>query len=614
MGNGVFGSSIYAQKVVRIEYNLDDRVPGGTDDDQVTFGFSNGSFTEFFPLDVQDSIFLNFRCKINKGGNSISFEFELNRLPDAPIIRYTNVSIKIGNRPRFFGYITKRPVPGEDSSLKFSGYGSQKRIEKVRIKNHNKFLIQSISKTGSEITLYVVGPTMVPNGFANLKAIVKDNSEDKNNGVFDIISNTEDEITILNPAGIELDEISGGVSVLPYEWINPVRFDILFKQILSTSLSPKNQVQYVATEIEQTTGIITAGMVDWEGMEFSRFFKLAESFLRRLYYVGVNGSNRIFLHKKPTGILDKFLAGYHFPKGDLSIDEEVAGNVISVYRSESKGATRGGPKVAAIAQDATSINKYGESPYSDDVPAWASTEFATVYAEALLQFLKDPIVNAEAKNMPFKYYEFGYYGYVTASNYYPFPIAEFDSFENWNTSETILRSLSNSFLVDGAFSHRLLVNAGSVSGTHILSKKFRLCSPKNFIFFMQNTNPVRIRFGVGIESWDEFTWEINSFGNNRFFPYKIDCSSKKLPSREIQFIGFEILSDTEAEINLDFLHCYQYGALHYELELDEEELVYEQNSRYVNLKFGDQRRSPSASQFIAGIKAAVEISKEMVRQ
>ncbi|TGN08618.1 hypothetical protein [Leptospira bandrabouensis] len=612
-GNAVFGQLVYSSKKPRIEFS-GGRQPGATDDDLVSFGFSNGSFSEYFPVNIQNTLFSNFRFKLNRGGNCLSFEFELNQLPDSPIVRYTTVQIKLANEQTFYGYITKRPIPGEDETLKFSGYGFEKRIEKVRIKNPNKFYIQSISKDGDYLTLSVLPGTMTPSEFVGFQSIISDNIEDKNNGIFEVLSNTNDEITVFNPAGIANTSISGGIRILPIEWTESVRFDILFKQICGTSLRPSNQVIYDPLEIEETTGILTAGMVDWEGMEWNKFQKIANNFLQGLYYVGVNGSGRIFLKKKPLELIDKYFAGFQFPKADLNTDEEVAGNIISIYRADGKSGSRKGAKVAAIAEDQTSIAKYGDSPYSEDIPAWLSNGFAQSYANAILTMLKDPKVNGSAKNMPFRRYQFGSYGYVTQSGYYPFILNEFDNFTGWTTSETITRTLSNTTLMSGSHTHRLTVNSGSLNGIHVKELRFRISSPQNIIFFMQNTEPVKVKFGIGIDAWDEYTWEIESFGNDRFFPYKLNCIDKEIPNSEIHFLGFEILSETDSDIYLDFLHCYQYGALHYELDLDEVEYVYEKHARYCNLKFGDQRRNPGPAEFIAGVRAQVEIAKEMIRE
>lgn len=608
-GGFPFGGLIHSMGAIRINYNL--RNDGKTDDDFLSFGIANGSFLESFPLDVQNTIFEKLSFIVNNGGNCQSFKFSLNSLPDVPLLTYTEYSLKFGSIPRFKGYITKRSVPGEDEDLNFSGYGFFKKIEKTKIKNPDNHLIQSISQSGTTMTINLLPGSLVASAKVGLKIVVKECNETKNNGVFEITSNTTNTIVCLNPSGVTDGGISGIVYILPIEWTESTRIDLLIKKTLSMSLTSSNLVLYDPSVIEETTGYLSAGEVNFEGMEIGKFFDLMRKFLQKKYYIGIDGYGKVFVRIIPTAMIQKLHAGFDFPSGKIRTDEEVAGNLITINRADSKAGKLTGSSIAGIASDPTSVAKYGEEPYSEDIPAHLSNATGQMYADALLAIMKDPVIQGEAPDMPWKWYDFGLYGYVTKSDYYPFIIEDFDSLTGWVTDPDITASIINSRLVNGANSHKLELTADSLNKVHRKEISFRMNSGKNMFFYMFSDVKIKIRFGFGTDSWDENVYEFETFEINRWFPYRATFQGL---TKQINHIGFEILSDVDAEVYLDYLNCFSYTALHYELQLDQAEYVIDSHERKVNLKFGDLTRNPSLEQYIAGIKAQAEVAKMMVRK
>ncbi|MDZ4726209.1 MAG: hypothetical protein SH817_08625 [Leptospira sp.] len=608
-GGFPFGGLIYSQGAIRINYNL--RNDGKTDDDFLSFGIANGSFLESFPIDVQNTIFQKLSFVVNNGGNCQSFKFSLNSLPDVPLLTYTEYALKFGSIPRFKGYITKRPIPGEDEDLNFSGYGFFKKIEKTKIKNPDNHLIQSVSQSGTTMTLNLLPGSLVASAKVGLKIVVKNCNESKNNGVFEITSNGTATIVVLNPSGVTDSSISGVVYILPIEWTESTRIDLLIKKTLSMSLTSSNQVLYDPSTIEETTGFLSAGEVNFEGMEIGKFFDLMRKFLQRKYYIGIDGYGKIFVRQIPLQMIQKLHAGFDFPSGSINTDEEVAGNLITVNKSDSKSGKSSGSSIAGIASDPTSVAKYGEQPYSEDIPGHLSADTGNLYANALLIIMKDPIIQGEAKDMPWRWYDFGLYGYVTKTDFYPFTIEDFDSLTNWVTDAEITRSIVNSKLVNGANSHKLVLTSASENKVHRKPISFRMNSGKNMFFYMFSNVKIKIRYGFGTDSWNENVYDFETFEVDRWFPYRVQFQGL---TKQINHIGFQILSDIDAEVYLDFLNCFSYTALHYELQLDQAEYIIDSHERKVTLKFGDLTRNPGFEQYIAGIKAQAEVAKMMVRK
>jgi hypothetical protein len=607
-GIGLFHTPILSQGKDMFLYQ--EPVSGDNINESVSFGLANGSFFTSYPLNVPNTIFSSFRFKVNRGGNCLSFDFELNRLPEEPILKFTTVQIRLGNVARFFGYITKRPLDGEDGNLKFSGHGTVHRLEKRKIFNDEKYLISEIEESGSNMIITLTGASL--GSIVGQKIVVREHIEDKNNGIFDVISNTSNTITVLNPSRVASTTVSGQAVILPTYWTDSILISEFLKQTLENNLN-KSNVEYVASKIEETTGVVTAGASNFEGMEFSRFQRVIENILSNQYWFGVDGQNQFFLKKKPSGKIDTFFAGFNLPEGSIKIDEDVEGNAITIFRSGSKDGRRRGSVIAGTASDATSIAKYGESAYDEEIPAWLSNETGQLYAENWLEFMKNPSIKAEAKNMPYRWYEFGTYGYVTEAGNWNFDLLDFDSLTGWITGGDIEATLSNNTLVNGAFSHRLELSLDSIGQTHVKTGlNFLVAGGNSISFYLRSNTPVKIRVGFGV-SWTDKTFDIAALGLNRFELIKIYIQGWGI--RKIEEIGFEILEcEATTTIFLDYMTINQFSNKHYELELDEVEYVFESHERKCNLKFGDTRRNPGFGEFVAGIKAQVELSKLMLRE
>jgi hypothetical protein len=558
---------------------------------------------------VPNTIFSEFKFRVNRGGNCLDFSFELNRMPDVPILKFTTIQVRINNINRFFGYITKRPQDGEDGRLRFSGFGTTKRLEKRKIFNDNRYIINDIAASGSNMVVTITGT--ISGSIVGQKLIIKDHIEDKNNGVFNISSNTTNTITVLNPSRVASTTVSGLAVVLPTYWTNSILVSEFLKNTLGNHLN-KSNVTYLANKIADSTGILTAGASNFEGMEFSRFSRIIENILRNKYWFGVDGSNEFFLKEKQPGKITTFFAGYDLPEASISIDEQVEGNAITIYRSGQKSGRRQGAVIAGTASDATSIAKYGESAYSEDIPAWLDNATGQGYADSLLEVMKDPSIQAKAEDMPYKWYDFGFYGYVTEVGDYSFDLVDFDNFTNWTTGANITRALSNTILINGANSHQLILTSSSINQEHVLSGlNFRASGGKSINMYIRSDQQVKIQIGFGVNYTDNL-FDITLNANNRFQPIKIDISNISLSV--INEVGFKIIDTGNATIYLDYMTINMFANKHYELELDEAEYIFLPQERKVNLKFGDTRKNASYGEYIAGIKSQAELSKEMLRE
>lgn len=607
LGGKLFHNFIYGEGVISLDLS---NTPGEENgNDNVTFGLANGSLFESFPLNVPNTIFSDFRFKVNRGGNCLDFSFELNRLPDIPIVKFTTIQVSISNVPRFFGYITKRPQDGEDGKLKFSGYGTMKRLEKRKLFNDERYIITEIAASGSNMIISVSG--FIDGSVIGQKVVVKDHIEDKNNGVFDISDSTSGSITVLNPARVASTSITGLAVILPTYWVDSELVSDFLKGTLENHVN-KDNVSYLDTKISTSTGILTAGASNFEGMEFSRFSKIIENILQNRYYFGVDGSNEFFLNEKSTEKITTYFAGFDLPEASISIDETVDGNAITIYRSGQKSGRRNGSVIAGVSSDPTSIAKHGESVYNEDIPAWLDDATGQQYADSLLEVMSVPSIQAKADNMPYRWYPFGTYGYVTEVGYFNFDLVDFDSLDDWTTGVNISESLSSTILMNGANSHRLELTAASINETHIKTGiDFRVSSGKVLSLFIRSSAIVTIQIGIG-ENWNDNLFEVKLSGLNKFEPIKFDLTG--LSIGKVNEVGIKIIECEEVILYFDYMTINMYSNKHYDLELDEAEYMFLTDEKKVNLKFGDTRKNAGLSEYIAGIKSQVELSKQMLRE
>lgn len=607
LGSKVFHNFVYGDGVIALDLN--DSPGDENSNESVSFGIANGSLFESFPLNVPNTIFSEFKFKVNRGGNCLDFSFEFNRLPDVPILKFTTVQINIANIPRFFGYITKRPQDGEDGKLRFSGYGSWKRIAKRKFFNDERFIVNDIAASGSDMIISVSG--FISGDKTGQKVIIKDHVEDKNNGIFDISSNTSSDITVLNPSRVASTAVTGLAIILPAYWVDSVLISEFLKSTLDNHFNKEN-VSYLDSKISDTTGVVTAGASNFEGMEFSRFSKIIENILENKYWFGIDGRNEFFLTEKPIEKITTFFAGYDLPEASISIDEEVDGNAITIYRSGNKSGRSKGSVIAGTSSDATSIAKFGESVYSEDIPAWLSDEIGQKYSDALLTVMSQPSISAKAENMPYRWYNFGYYGYVTEVGFYNFDLLDFDSLIDWTTGANISATLSNTILVNGANSHRLELTASSINETHVKTGiGFKCSGAKVLTLFIRTNTPVKLQIGFGVLYTDN-VFDVSLNGLGKFEPIKIDLSSLTLGM--IEEFGIKIIDCENALVYFDYGVVNMYSNKHYELELDEAEYLFLPGERKVNLKFGDTRKNAGLGEYISGIKSQVELSKQMLRE
>lgn len=609
-GISTFGNVILSRGITALDYSI--IVPGENEDESLSVGLANGSLFEFLPFSVPNTIFTSIYLKFVQG-MPYAFNFELNRMPNFPLVKNTEFSIRIGNTVRFKGYITKTPNEGEDERLVFEGFGYHKKIEKKKIVNSDRHIIQSTTQSGSSNTLIFLGTPFASSALVGLKVVISDNIEDKNNGVFEITSNATNTITVLNPSGITSTAITGIVEILPAEWTNSTLVSDLVKQILSTNFGSGGNPNYIESKIEETSGILTAGEINWAGTDFPRFMKIVREICEEQYYFGIDGQGSFFLTKISDEQIEKFHAGYSFPSATLETDNEIQANTVTVYRSDAKSGRRKLSVIAGLASDATSIAKEGAFDYTEDVPAYVSDATGQAYAEALLTILKQPVVKGKAEKMPYRWYDFGFYGYVSQSGFYTFDLADFDSLTSWTTDANITASLSNTVLVNGANSHKLELTSASIGETHVRSGlNFRITGAQKLLLFINNTEEIEIRIGIGNTVWNEKTYDLKLKGLSRFEPIPLDISGYS--GSKIDKLGFEILNCGTQITYLDYATVYQYGAKHYSMKLDELELHLQPHEKWATLTFGDQKRNGGYAELMAGVKAQIELQRMMIRE
>jgi len=269
----------------------------------IEFYTYNDVYLDTFFVGSENNPILNFDFEVDEDGSS-RFKLELAQKPDFPLYMYTKVYYNIGGRRIFGGYIENPPVEGGDNkkdTIEYKGYGFRKRLKNLLINNPYIYFIKEIVKSGTTIRIKLIANTDhpfqdIPFLVTDSVAIVRDTLDDKNDtkrpDYREIISTGNDGtyyyIDITKADGLDQTIESGYVQVIPTIWRNSNTWSDIIKYTIGL-VNLDNIVLYNSNRIEETTGQISGGVINWHNMSLEEFFKQIRDQLGENWFLGVDG-------------------------------------------------------------------------------------------------------------------------------------------------------------------------------------------------------------------------------------------------------------------------------------------------------------------------------------
>lgn len=576
LGMFTLGSTCYSKAFPIQSISIQDEMVSY---DAIEFYTPSGYLLERYYVNLPNTIFTDYEF-VNDRDGCISFKLTLAEYPKFQILRFTKVVWVVSGKINFTGYIESVPLQGEDK-ISISGYGMSKRLEKTLIVNpYANNLIKSMSKVDATMTVYLHGNK--PNiNLLNLKIVIRECTEDKNNtkanAFFNIDSygGIDDDwfITYQNASGLNQPESKGIIDILPSEWsYSNLRSTVIDYCIRNLT---RNQVKYNPALIEQTTGYITSGTVNFHNMEYAKFVKEMKETLPESYRFGVNELGYFFLKNQYTEIIDKYFEEYDFYEPDLKEEVDKVVNNVSILREGEKKKW----SVAAIASDQTSISLYGELAKKINVPYAIEDATAQSVANIYLANNKEPKYNISIKNRPFEIKEFGYYGIVTKEKNYINTINQMDTLDNWITTGATV-SIANDDYISGSGCHRL-VFSGSCSHRYTYSAGFNSIGIKKVGFYIQtNIQGLLVKFLVNNK---EFETIINTTGY--YIPIEFDLLGIN-EINTIMFIFNTTFTSRTYSVKIDNITITQNTNIHYSMPLKKQTWKSSKGIKIVDCEYG----------------------------
>jgi hypothetical protein len=576
----------------------------------IEFYTSSGMLLERFYVDLPNSIFTEYEFVSDRDSN-ISFKFALSELPRFQILRFMHIVWIVDGNVVFTGYIQSIPLQGDDR-LNFSGHGMVKRLDKCLIVNpYSNYQIQSMTKNSNLMTVYLNGN--IPNiDLVGLKVVVRECTEDKNNSKANAFFTIQSHggvngnwfIVYSNPSGLYQVESKGLLDILPPEWsysnLRSTVIDYCMRNLT------RNPIKYNPALIDETTGYITAGTVNFHGIEFSKFIKDMKDTLPERYKIGVNNSGYFYLKNESEEILDKYFEQYEFEDVELKEDVEgVVNNITLMRQGDGKKWS-----IAAIAKNDTSIGLYGNLAEKIDIPYAIEDGTAQLVADMYIQNNSKPKNSITLKDQPFKIYEFGYYGIVTKNQDYIFTINELDDLNNWITDGDCIVTISTSSYISGFASHKLDFT-GNVLHLYNYDEPLNVLGIKGIGFYIQsNMQGLRIGFGIGKTNWYDnlFQFEFNQVG----FFVPIFFSLDGLD--EIRKIGFALnpSNSRSHSVIIDNIFILQNTNIHYSMPLKKQIWNCKDGIKTVELEFGMLENNKLAD-FVGNTANSIQNNTLMIR-
>ncbi|EMO12508.1 hypothetical protein LEP1GSC165_0047 [Leptospira santarosai str. CBC523] len=610
-GTGSFGSTMWAQPLPlqTFETYEDD---GNTGDGRIDVSTVSGTLLGSIPINVQNTRWSKLRFENDRQGCR-DITFELNRMPDFPIERFTKIKISIQGEDVWGGYVYSYPTEAFDKrqKLEFKGFGFRELLKKVKIKPMpGKYLyeIQRITESGVNIIIDLNAPVHEAVKVGDY-FFVTEAFDSKNNGRYNVISTGGNQIVALRPNGVNQTIPQGLLTVIPSVWTNEsALISDLVKQIVTEYCTNAKGISKSVSRIKDTTGILLGGRLDFDKMTVHQAFEKIRGILDG-WYLWTDPNGLVVLSPDPPDLVDMIFAPEDCVfERDEDLDEIV--NHVEVNRTKDRDDSTKSFGLAAWAEDPTSIKKWGILENEIDVPNYFDKPICQTIANNELTRKREPVERFTTKLASFRNWKFGKYKIVSPWGFYKEILTDLDSMAGFVVDAAITATLNDEVLVTGYKSLKLSVNPAS-SGKWIkipIGKRF-LRSKKIFLYVYSNKVGEFFSFGFGETSCEEHTIEIPSAQNVSFQRYQIEIEAANI--EYLGEIGFRIDNapvpvagpNGGLEIYIDEVSIQSYGRKHSVTSLERVITIIEPHKRYCELEFGKPRTTLDSQ--LAGTMALV---------
>ena len=111
-------------------------------------------------------------------------------------------------------------------------------------------------------------------------------------------------MTVTSFFGVAQGSAGGDVIILPASCSNTANLSEVFKDVAKQAVIDFPELAYNPTKIEFSTGKLTAGFFDINGVDYDKIFETLEILSGNQYYMGIDQEGELFFKKIPTGILE----------------------------------------------------------------------------------------------------------------------------------------------------------------------------------------------------------------------------------------------------------------------------------------------------------------------
>ncbi|TGK10346.1 hypothetical protein [Leptospira stimsonii] len=591
-GLGSFGSTMWSEQLpLQTFESYED--PGNGEDGRIDVSTISGTLLGSIPINIQNTKWTKIRYENDRQGCR-DLTFELNKMPDFPIERFTRIKITIEGEDVWGGYVYNYPTEGfgKSQKLEFKCFGFRERLKKIKIKpapGKHLYEIQKIEIAGVNVVIKLNAPvheSVIPGNFF----FITDAFDSKNNGRYNVISTGGNQIVALKPDGVAQTIPQGLLTVIPTVWTTPTALmsDVV-KQIVSEYCAKAKGISRSVSRIQNSTGILLGGRLDFEKMTVAQAFdKIREAVPG--WYLWVDANGLVVFSPDPPNLIEKIYApeDANFEK-DEDLDEIV--NHVEVNRAKDRDVENKSWGLAAWAEDPTSVKKWGLFEDEIDVPNYFDKAICQTIADKKLAEKKDPVERFSTKMIRFKNWKFGKYSIVSPWGFYKNILTDLDDLSGWNIAPEISASLSDEVLVTGFKSMKLgigLVSNGKWMKLPI-GRRF-LQARKFFIYGHANKVGSYLTFGFGKNSAEDHHVPIPFPQNVSFQRFKIEISATNL--EYLGEIGFRVdNAPNETEVYIDEISIQSYSRKHTTTSLERVVTNIEPRKRYCELEFGRPRSS-----------------------
>ena len=523
------------------------------------------------------------------------------------------IKIRIGNQYFYTGYLFKPQAEFNSKRnlfiYKFFGMRQRYSGQKLSLKKYN---ITSISVSGGEATYHL--SEQVPNDiFVNQRIGVRRTDNAANRGYFLITNIGTSSITVSSFFGVSQGTSGGDLIILPASCSNTSNLSEVFKDIAKEAVKNFPELKYNPTKIEFSTGKLTAGFIDIDGVNYDKLLETLEILSGNKYYMGVDEEGEFFFRKIPTNILDVLNTGYDMVDPGVTLNYNNIANLVTGERTNQRGSTSNGFNVVGTAQPESdallSQAKYGVYAKRVSLPAYLSDSAIQAVIDNVLAINKEPRYSAKISNLKFnKLYNIGNYQICPLPDYYNTVFNECEILTGWTSGDNINLSINYDFVITGNGSLNidlsLLSNGQEIRYTP--EKPFDLTGKQTLSFWIYSNkygNFTTLEISDGEVYYD---YPVNITTVSQFFLVTIDISSIELD--EIKELAFKFEGIAEnTEIYIDKIDVRKFGATHIEVPLKKATYDLDSHNSNIDLEFGDE--GESLSEYLQGIQATIETQK-----